>query len=150
MKALLNNERAPVTFGAGFIEISFSEYCDAFTSWWKQLEIDFKTSSFEAELKEAMLRLEPLQNPQNRYLITETRCRLALVQGLRLPRCRNTVFPEPYEARGEQDLHSELRSDIFHVGRPARNRMAEPNTPRVHEERRRALEIFSAWRSATV
>jgi hypothetical protein len=24
MKALLNNERAPVTFGGGFIEISFS------------------------------------------------------------------------------------------------------------------------------
>jgi len=48
MKALLNNERAPVTFGGGFIEISFSEYCDAFTSWWKGLEIDFESFSFEA------------------------------------------------------------------------------------------------------
>src|SRR5260370_18783117 len=57
------------------MEISFSEYCKAFTSWWKRLEIDFKTFSFEADLKEAMLRLEPLQNPQNRYLITETRSR---------------------------------------------------------------------------
>jgi hypothetical protein len=73
MKALLNNERAPVTFGGGFVEISFSKYCDAFTSWWKLLEIEFETFSFEAELKEAMLRLEPLQTPQNRYLITETR-----------------------------------------------------------------------------
>jgi hypothetical protein len=75
MKALLNNERAPVTFGGGFIEISFSVYCNAFISWWKGLEIDFETFSFDADLKEAMLRLEPLQNPQNRYLITETRSR---------------------------------------------------------------------------
>jgi hypothetical protein len=72
MKALLNNERAPVTFGVGFIGISFSEYCSAFTSWWKGLEIDFETFSFEADLIDAMLRLEPLQTPQNRYLITET------------------------------------------------------------------------------
>jgi len=40
-----------------------------------RLEIDFETFSFEAGLKEEMLRLEPLQNPQNRYLITETRSR---------------------------------------------------------------------------
>ena len=72
MKALLNNERAPVTFGGGFIEIPFSEYCNAFAAWWKRLEIEFETFSFEADLKEALLRLEPLQNPQNRYLITET------------------------------------------------------------------------------
>ena len=72
MKALLNNERAPVTFGGGFIKVSFSEYCSAFTSWWKGLQIDFESSSFPSDLKEAMLRLEPLQNPQNRYLITET------------------------------------------------------------------------------
>lgn len=72
MKALLDNERAPVNFGGGFIEISFSKYCNAFIPWWKRLEIEFETFSFEAELKEAMLRLEPLQTPQNRYLITET------------------------------------------------------------------------------
>jgi hypothetical protein len=85
MKALLNNERAPVTFGGGFIEISFSEYCSAFTSWWKQLEIEFETFSFVADLKEAMLRLEPLQMPQNRYLITETRSRwTAIVSNSRL------------------------------------------------------------------
>jgi len=73
MKALLNNERAPVTFGAGFIEAPFAEYCNVFTSWWKQLDSNFATSSFEADLKEALLRLEPLQTSQNRYLITETR-----------------------------------------------------------------------------
>jgi hypothetical protein len=73
MKALLKNERAPVTFGAGFIQAPFSECCDAHTSWWKQLAIEFETSPFEADLKDAMLRLEPLQNPQNRYLLTETK-----------------------------------------------------------------------------
>ena len=71
MKALLNNERAPVTFGGGFIETSFSQYCEAFGAWWKKLQIEFETFSFEANLKGAMLRLEPLQTPQNRYLITE-------------------------------------------------------------------------------
>ena len=75
MKALINNERAPVTFGAGYIEAPFSEYCNEITSWWGKLQIEFETLSFEAGLKEAMLRLEPLQNPQNRYLITETRSR---------------------------------------------------------------------------
>lgn len=75
MKALLNNVRAPVTFGAGFIETSFSEYCNEFTSWWRRLGTEFETFSFEADLKDAMLRLEPLQMPQNRYLITETRSR---------------------------------------------------------------------------
>jgi len=67
MKALLNNERAPVTFGAGFIEAPFAEYCNVLTSWWKQLDSNFATSSFEADRKEALLRLEPLQTPQNRY-----------------------------------------------------------------------------------
>ena len=45
MKALLNNERAPVTFAGGFIEISFPEYCSAFTSWWKQIDSNFETFS---------------------------------------------------------------------------------------------------------
>jgi hypothetical protein len=75
MKALLNNERAPVTFGAGFIETSFSEYCNEFTSLWKRFGTEFETFCFEADLREAMLRLEPLQMPQNRYLVTETRSR---------------------------------------------------------------------------
>ncbi len=73
MKALLNNERAPVTFGGGFIDVSFLEYCSALTSWWQDLKIEFDSFSFQADLKEAMLKLEPLQNPQNRYLITETK-----------------------------------------------------------------------------
>ena len=85
MKALLNNGRAPVTFGAGYIEASFSECCNEFTSWWKRLGIEFETLSFEADLKEAMLRLEPLQMPQNRYLIAETRsCWTAIFSNSRL------------------------------------------------------------------
>jgi hypothetical protein len=72
MKALLNNERAPVTFGTGYIEASFPECCETFTSSWKRLGTEFETLSFEADLKEALSRLEPLQNPQNRYLVTET------------------------------------------------------------------------------
>lgn len=77
MRALLNNERAPVTFGAGFIEASFSQCCNEFTSSMKRSgpRSEFETCFFEADLGEAMLRLEPLQNPQNRYLITETRSR---------------------------------------------------------------------------
>src|SRR5208282_3060271 len=75
MKVLLNNERAPVTFGAGFVEASFSEYCNEFTSRWKRLGTEIETFSFEADLKEAMLKLEPLQMPQNRYLLAETRSR---------------------------------------------------------------------------
>jgi hypothetical protein len=72
MKALLNNERAPVTFGGGFIQARFPQCCEAYTSVWRQYKTEFETVSFEADLKEAMLRLEPLQMPQNRYLMTET------------------------------------------------------------------------------
>jgi hypothetical protein len=73
MKALLNNEVAPVTFSWGFVKAPFPEYSEAFVSWWKKLAIEFEIATFTEDLRHAFRRLEPLQSPQNRYLILETK-----------------------------------------------------------------------------
>src|SRR5271155_5231869 len=73
MKALLNNEFAPVTFSSGFVKSPFPSYSEAFVSWWKKLAIEFETTTVNEELRCAFRRLEPLQSPQNRYLILETK-----------------------------------------------------------------------------
>jgi hypothetical protein len=73
MGALLNNEFAPVTFSWGFVKAPFPVYSEALVSWWKKLAIDFETATFNEELRCAFGRLEPLQSPQNRYLILETK-----------------------------------------------------------------------------
>ena len=77
MKALLENEFAPVTFTCGFVESSFIEYAEAFTRWQKEIDAKFGTqtdvSRFRAPLSEAVLRLEPLSSLIDRYLLIETR-----------------------------------------------------------------------------
>ncbi len=73
MKALLNNEFAPVTFSWGFVKAALPVYSEAFVSRWKKLAIDFETTTVNEELRCAFRRLEPLQSPQNRYLILETK-----------------------------------------------------------------------------
>lgn len=76
-RPLLNNEFAPVTFEFGFVEASFSSLCDAFQEWFKT--IDGKSPNLRAEfttitapLTTALLSLEPLTNPSDRYLLVET------------------------------------------------------------------------------
>jgi len=77
MKALLDNEFAPVTLTIGFVESPFTEYADAFTRWQSELDAKFGTqkeiSRFHAPLSDALLRLEPLVTPLDRYLLIETR-----------------------------------------------------------------------------
>jgi hypothetical protein len=73
MKALLNNEFAPVTFSWGFVKAPFPVYSEAFVSWWKKLAIEFEITTLTEDLRNAFRTLEPLQSPQNRYLILETK-----------------------------------------------------------------------------
>ena len=73
MMRFLDDQFAPVTFSMGFVEASFSQYSQAFVSWWEKLSIDFETTPFEEDLRSALLRLQPLQSPQNRYLLVETK-----------------------------------------------------------------------------
>jgi hypothetical protein len=76
MKALLDNAFAPVTFTCGFVESSFNEFSEAFARWQKELNTKFRTQTevmrFRAPLSEALLRLEPLVTPLDRYLVIET------------------------------------------------------------------------------
>jgi hypothetical protein len=73
---LLNNAYAPVTFTVGFIETPFKQLSDAFVAWRNEInrryEIETKVSCFEAPLSKALLELEPLTTPLDRYLIIET------------------------------------------------------------------------------
>lgn len=74
---LLDSLFAPVTFSWGFVECPFDRFSRAFVEWQHQLDKKFGTTSqsrsFAAPLAEALLSLEPLTTPLNRYLLTETR-----------------------------------------------------------------------------
>ena len=94
MSPLLNNDFAPVTFRFGFVEASFRSLCDAFEHWRtginakSSLETEFTT--IVAPLPTALLSLEPLTTPLDRYLLVETRSNWTAVfaNGLRV----NDVF----------------------------------------------------------
>lgn len=77
MKALLENRFAPITWTYGFVESSFAEFSGAFIKWRQDLDTKFGTQTeghhFPGSLPEALLRLEPLTTPQDRYLLIETR-----------------------------------------------------------------------------
>lgn len=72
MKGLLDNQFAPLTFTWGFVQVPFPEYVRAFSAWWRELSIEFDVELISEELASAFLHLQPLQTPQNKYLLTET------------------------------------------------------------------------------
>ena len=73
---LLNNAYAPVTFTFGFVETPFRQFSDAFVAWQNEIdrkhEIKTEVRCFVAPLSKALLELEPLTTPLDRYLIIET------------------------------------------------------------------------------
>lgn len=78
LRPLLNNDFAPVTFRFGFIETSFSSLCDAFQEWFRTIDAKYPNLRTEftpiaAPLPKALLTLEPLTNPSDRYLLAETK-----------------------------------------------------------------------------
>src|SRR5215472_4160947 len=94
MKALLDHKFAPTTFHIGFVECPFDEFSRTFTGWQKEIDEKFgtrtETRSLSASLPDALLKLEPLTTPLDRYLLIETRSDLTAVfsNGLRV----NDVF----------------------------------------------------------
>jgi hypothetical protein len=77
MKALLDHKLAPTTFHVGFVECLFDKFAQTFTRWRKEIDEKFgtrtETSCFNASLPDALLKLEPLTTPLDRYLLIETR-----------------------------------------------------------------------------
>jgi hypothetical protein len=75
--SLVKNEFAPVTFRFGFVESSFASLCEAFQEWFRTsdakygLKTEFRTTV--ASLGTALLSLEPLTTPSDRYLLVETK-----------------------------------------------------------------------------
>src|SRR2546421_5740854 len=108
MKALLENEFAPVTFTFGFVECPFVEFSEAFTRWQKELDAKFGTQTetcrFRAPLSEAILKLEPLVTPSDRYLLIETRSAWSAIfsNGLRVNDVTSPVsyLPTVLKCRG--------------------------------------------------
>ena len=94
MKALLDHKFAPTTFQVGFVECLFDEFSQSFTRWRKEIDEEFgtrtETSHLSASLPDALLKLEPLTTPLDRYLLIETRSPWTAVfsNGLRV----NDVF----------------------------------------------------------
>ncbi len=102
LKALLDNRFAPITFRFGFVECPFHRFADAFASWQKELDVKFGTTTemahFSAPLSAALLRLDPLTTPLDRYLLVETQSEWTAIfsNGLRV----NDVFsPVSYLAK---------------------------------------------------
>jgi hypothetical protein len=91
---LIENKFAPVTFRFGFIESSFPSLCEAFQEWFRTIDAkhglksEFRT--FAAPLEAALLSLEPLTTPADRYLLVETKSNWTVIfaNGLRV----NDVF----------------------------------------------------------
>jgi len=77
MKALLDHRFAPTTFHVGFVECLFDELSQSFSRWRKEIDEKFgtrtETSRVSASLPDALLKLEPLTTPLDRYLLMETR-----------------------------------------------------------------------------
>jgi hypothetical protein len=75
--AVLDNAYAPITFSYGFVQSPFAQISDAFIAWRKEIDAKFGTQTevcrFGAPLPKALLSLEPLTTPLDRYLLIETR-----------------------------------------------------------------------------
>jgi hypothetical protein len=57
----LSGERCQALYKSSGKLATFSEYCNAFTSWWKRLEIDFETFSLEDAAARAFTKsLKPI------------------------------------------------------------------------------------------
>lgn len=108
MKALLDNRFAPITFTCGFVEKPFAEFSQAFARWQKEIDLKFGTETelcpFQAPLPAALLRLEPLASPLDRYLLIETRSAWSAVfsNGLRVNDVSSPVsyLPTVLQCRG--------------------------------------------------
>lgn len=120
MKALIENKFAPVTWTCGFVECPFAEFCNAFTKWRQEIDARFGTQTekrhFNGSLPEALLVLEPLTTPLDRYLLIETRSPWSAIfaNGLRV----NDIFspvsylPQVLKCRGLNVVRVPDRSEI--------------------------------------
>jgi hypothetical protein len=64
--SLLDNKLAPLTFSLGFLEMSFQTVVDAYVGWRKELNSSVVISPIELPLKQALLKLEPLEGERQR------------------------------------------------------------------------------------
>jgi hypothetical protein len=91
---LIKNEFAPVTFRFGFVEASFPSLRDAFEQWRWDIDAGFAVKTefrnIVAPLETALLSLQPLTTPLDRYLLVETKSNWTAIfaNGLRV----NDVF----------------------------------------------------------
>ncbi len=72
MKALLDNNLAPLTFSLGFLEMPFQTVVDAYGWWHKELNSSVVISPIELSLEQALLKLEPLITPHRKRLLMVT------------------------------------------------------------------------------
>ncbi|HEX4002481.1 MAG TPA: hypothetical protein VHX36_07515 [Candidatus Acidoferrales bacterium] len=128
MSPLLNNDFAPVTFRFGFVEAPFPTFRDAFEQWQKDLDAKFGVQtefrSVVAPLATALLNLEPLTTPLDRYLLVETRSHWSAIfaNGLRVNEVFSPVsyLPTVLKCRG---LEVGFAPDSSHLARKEATRV---------------------------
>ena len=127
IRPLLNNEFAPVTFKLGFIETQFSSLCDAFKKWFEKIDAKFPGlqtdfTPLSAPLDTAILSLEPLTTPLDRYLLVETKSNWTAIfaNGLRVSDVASpaSYLPTVLNCRGlhvghQPDFSKSKRKDLI-------------------------------------
>jgi hypothetical protein len=73
LKALLNNNFAPLTFSLGFLEMPFQMVVDEFIRWKRELDLSVIISPIDLPLERALLKLEPLTTPHSKQLLMSTK-----------------------------------------------------------------------------
>jgi len=77
VKALLNDEFAPLTYQVGFLEAPLENTLERFLKWQSEIGAEFdrqpRHERFVGSLQQALARLEPLTTPPTKVLLMETR-----------------------------------------------------------------------------
>lgn len=126
--SFIKNEFAPVTFRFGFVETPFASLCDAFEQWRKEIDAKFAVKTefrnIVAPLETALLSLQPLTTPLDRYLLVETKSNWTAIfaNGLRVNDVNSPVsyLPLRLNCRGLEvgyapDRSKSNRKDLIRV-----------------------------------
>lgn len=72
MKALLNNQFAPITYSWGFLDFPFQQMVEQTISWINSIFSKVGTTPLNTPLEDSLAHLEPLMTPPRNHLLLRT------------------------------------------------------------------------------